>query len=302
MNLELLRSFFVIVEHGSLNKAAERLHVSQSTLSRQMHTLEQEIGGRILERGASGVALTAAGHALADGMRPLLERFAVVVGEARRLARGQRSDLRIGYLLSAAPQYLQPALATLRRLHPEVKVRLLDLSPGEQLEGLRKGEIDLALIGNARSLLAREFFVRRIALLPVLVVLPETHPLAARAALSLSDLRGELFVGANEKDVPGHNQWVVQLCRRARFRPRFVLDADSLTHGLATVVTEGAVSLQPEHVRSMKVPGVVFRPLRDPIAQWELLVAWQRGKLAEPVRAILDALPSPRAPASSTAT
>ncbi|ACB75514.1 LysR family transcriptional regulator [Opitutus terrae] len=294
MNLDLLRSFFAIVDQGSLNKAAERLHVSQSTLSRQMHALEHEIGGRIFERSASGVALTATGHALHDSMRPLLGRFETALGEARRLARGQRSDLRIGYLMSAAAEYLHPALAALRRTHPEVKVKLLDLSPGEQIGALRRGEIDLALLGNAGAFLSREFFVRRLALLPVFVAVADTHPLAGRRTLALADLRGELFVGADERDMPGHNQWIVQLCRRARFRPRFVLDAESLTHALATVVTEGAVLLQPDYARSMKVPGIVFRPLQDSAVKWELLLAWQRGKVADPVRAILAALPTQR--------
>ena len=64
MNLDLLRSFFAIAEFGSMSKAAEQLHVSQSTLTRQMQTLETEVGGQLMERGHSGVALTAAGHAL----------------------------------------------------------------------------------------------------------------------------------------------------------------------------------------------------------------------------------------------
>ncbi|HEY9250034.1 MAG TPA: LysR family transcriptional regulator, partial [Rariglobus sp.] len=64
-----MKSFFAIVEQGSLNKAAERLRVSQSTLTRQMQSLEQEVGGALLERSPGGVALTATGHALAEKMR-----------------------------------------------------------------------------------------------------------------------------------------------------------------------------------------------------------------------------------------
>jgi DNA-binding transcriptional LysR family regulator len=68
VNLDVLRSFFAICDFGSLSKAAEQLHVSQSTLTRQMQALEAEIGGQLLERGHRGVALTAAGHALLVGM------------------------------------------------------------------------------------------------------------------------------------------------------------------------------------------------------------------------------------------
>lgn len=292
MNLDLLRSFFAIVEHGSLNQAAERLRVSQSTLTRQMHALEHVLGGRLLERGPTGVALTAAGHALADDMRPVLASFDAVIDRTRTLASGKSATLRIGYLGSAAADYLHPALSHLRRAAPAVKVRLLDLSPGEQIAALRKGELDLALIGSAGAFLTREFFVRRIASLPVMVALADHHPLAAQSFVRLADLKRELFVGAPEHDIPGHNRWIIQLCRRAKFRPRFIGDADSLTHGLATVVTEGAVALLPDYTRRVSVPGVVFRPLQDPAARWELNVAWQRGKVSAAVRALLDGMPT----------
>jgi DNA-binding transcriptional LysR family regulator len=295
VNLDLLRSFFAIVEHGSLNKAAERLRVSQSTLTRQVHALEHTVGGRLFERETTGVALTATGHALADGMRPVLGKFDAVLDDTRKLARGQSAKLRVGYLMSAASCYLHPALAKLRASHPEVKVKLHDLSPGEQIEALRKGELDVAMVGNVGTFLAREFFVRRVASLPVLVALPENHTLAARGSIRLADLKRELFVGAPDRDMPGHNAWVGQLCRRAGFRPRFLEDSDSLAHGLATIVTDGAVALLPQYAKWATVPGVVFRPLQDAKAKWDLIVAWQRGKPSAPVRAILDALPSENA-------
>jgi len=294
VNLDLLRSFFSIVENGSLNRAADHLRVSQSTLTRQMHSLEGEVGGRIFERSASGVSLTAAGHVLFDAMHPLLAQFDAALDDARKSARGQSARLRVGYLVSAAAQYLHPSLAALRRAHPEVKVTLIDLSPGEQISALRKGAIDLALLANARTLLAREFFVRRIAIVAVFVALPESHPLASQRALKLTDLRRELFVGVNERDMPGHNAWITQLCRRVGFRPKFVVEAESLAHSLATIVSEGAVDLLPEYATKTRVPDVVYRPLRDAAASCELLVAWQRGKLAEPVKAMLETLPTVR--------
>lgn len=291
MNLNVVRAFFAIVEHGSLSRAAVQLRVSQSTLTRQMHALEHDVGGRLLERTATGVALTAGGRVFLDGMRGPLERIDAVVDETRRVVRGQHTALRIGYVASAARVYLNPALAALRRDHPEVKLKLIDLSPGEQIAALRKGELDLALLGNAGPLVAREFFVRRLATIPLLAALPEGHALAGQPSVSLAELRRELFVGAPDADMPGYNEWIGRLCRRAGFRPRFVQAAESLAHMLATTVAEDAVSLLPEYVAHGGTPGVVFRPLRDAAAKAELSVAWQRGKLATAVQAVLAALP-----------
>ncbi len=290
MNLDLLRSFFATCEFGSLSKAAEQLHVSQSTLTRQVQTLETEIGGQLLERGHRGVALTAAGHALLEGMRPVVAKADVVISEARQLARGQTSSLRIGYLMSAASEYLNPALTALRRSRPQTKVRLVDLSPADQIAALRRGELDVAVLGNINAAINREFFVRRIASLPVVVALPESHPLAAQDEIALAELRREMFLGANPDGIPGFNAWMIQLCRRAKFRPKIVENADSLTHALSLLVTENAVMLQSSLVSRFKVPGVTFRPLVSPAVKWDLQVAWQRGKIAEPVRDLVQLL------------
>lgn len=298
MNLDLLRSFFAITEFGSMSKAAEQLHVSQSTLTRQMQTLEAEIGGPLLERGHSGVALTAAGHALLDGMRPVVARADIVTSEARKLARGQSASVRIGYIMSAAGEYLNPALGALRRSHPDTKIHLVDLSPGDQIAALRRGELDVVVLGNINAAIPREFFVRRIATFPVVVALPETHPLAAGEEVALADLRKEMFVGANPDEIPGFNNWLVQLCRRGGFRPRIVENADSVTQTLSLLVAENAVALLPALVQRFQVPGVAFRPLDGSPVKWDLQVAWQRGKITAPVRELVSVLTKGR-PAGS---
>jgi len=288
--LPRLRDFLVILEEGSLNRAAARLRVSQSTLSRQMQALEAEIGGALLERTTAGVHPTNAGHALASSLPTVLAEYDSAIAEARRLARGQRDLIRVGYLGSAAQMFLNPALSALRRSHPEVKVKLLDLSPGEQIAALRKGEIDVALIGQEGTLLSKEFYTCKLATLPVIVVMPADHPLASKKQLWLKELLGERFIGTAEEDLPGRDRWITQLCRRAGFRPKFVQEATSLSNTFTLVVAEGAVTLLPAYLKNFPVAGVAMVQLSDPKATWDFLVVWQRGRTAKPLRALLDAL------------
>lgn len=290
MNLDLLRSFFAISEFGSMSKAAEQLHVSQSTLTRQMQALETDVGGALMERGHRGVALTAAGHALLDGMRPVVAKAEIVLAEARKLARGQSASVRIGYIRLAASEYLNPALAALRRSHPQTKVHLVDLSPGEQIAALRRGELDVVVLGNINAAVPREFFVRRIATFPVVVALPDTHALADGDEVALADLRKQMFIGANPLTIPSYNNWLIRLCRRGGFRPRIVENADSVTEILSFVVAENAVALLPSLVERFHVPGVTFRPVRGTAVTWDLQVAWHRGKITEPVRELVALL------------
>jgi DNA-binding transcriptional LysR family regulator len=290
MSIDRFRAFLAILEEGSLNAASARLRISQPALSRQMQGLEHELGGPLLERSATGVRPTAAGNALARRMRGVIADYDAAVAEAHQIALGQSEQLRVGYLASSAQCYLHPALGALRRAHPAVKVKLLDLSPGEQITALRRGEIDLAVIGQEGCVLAREFYTKNIATLRLLAVLPADHPLAARRAVKLADLRDMQFISTPEAEVPGRNRWVVQLCRKAGFRPKFGQEGESISHALAQIVSDGSVLLAPEYLRAFPAPAVAMIPVSDPYATWEFLIVWQRGRTGAALRALIDAL------------
>src|SRR6201987_541420 len=288
--LAQLRAFLIIMEEGSLNRAAIRLRIAQSTLSRQMQALEADIGGALLERTTTGVRPTDAGHALANSVPGVLTGFDAAMAEARRLARGQRDLIRVGYLGSTAQTFLDPALSVMRRNHPEVKVKLLDLSPGEQIAALRKGEIDLALIGQEGVLLSTEFYTQKLTTLPLVAVMPTDHSLASRKQISLKELGDERFISSLEEDLPGHNRWITQLCRRAGFRPKFVQEAVSVSNLFTLIASEGAVALVPSYLRDFPVAGVAMVELSDNRATWDFLVVWQRGRTAKSLRELIDTL------------
>ena len=289
---ELVRSFLVVLEEGSLNRAALRLHLAQSSLTRQMQALEHEIGGALLERMASGVAPTAAGNALARRMLPALAEFEAAVSEARRFARGQNSEIRVGHMRALATM-VNPALAVLRETHPAVEVQLFDMTQGEQIVALRHGDIDVGLVGQEAAVLTREFYWRRIARLPLDVAVPENHRLAEQKQVMMRELRDEMFIGAAEDAVPGRNRWVAKICRRAGFKPRFVRYGVSLANTLSLVVSEHAVAIVPDYVRQVPAPGVAVRAIVDAGATWDFLVVWQRGPTSPPMRAFLGALTVP---------
>lgn len=288
--IERLRAFFTVVAEGSVNGASVRLRRTQPALSRLMKSLEHEVGGRLLEREASGVQPTGLGHTLLQAMRPVLDAYDAALADVRRQARGLRSELRVGYLISAAQALLTPALAQLRQAHPALKLKLHDMSPREQIDALRAGELDVALTGQEGAVAARDFHSRKLCSLGVVAALSATDGLAGRASLSLKELKGRDFVGIDENEMPGRNQWMTGLCRGAGFRPRFAVVTDGITHVLSQVVSESAVTLLPEYFRAFSHPGVVFVPLLDAKARWDLIVLWQRGQAPPATRALVEAL------------
>jgi len=291
--LEQLRLFLTVVEEGSLHRAAERAHISQSAVTRQMQLLEHDLGGRILERTSTGVHLTTGGHALAQKAKLLLDDYDSSMGNVRRLVRGESNQLRIGYLASAGQEYLGEPIRALRRVHPKVKMKMIDLTPGEMITALRRGEIDLALTYLGMDLLSRDFYTRKIDDVLSVVVLPIDHQLASQKQIPISQLKDERFLQVAETCAPGYNQRVGQFCRRfGKFRPRFapVRAFESIAESLAISGNEDSVSLNAVFVRHLKIPNVVIVPIADKGATWDVFVAWQRGKTTAPVRALIDAL------------
>lgn len=292
--LDKLRLFLVVLEEGSLRRAAERLHISQSAITRQLQQLEDDLGGRVLERTAAGVRPTSGGHALAEKAKSILTNYDSTMAEVRRLVRGEGDRLRIGYVASAVQEYLSPSVSALRRTHPKVKIKMLDLTPAEQIIALRRGEIDLALTAEGVDLLSRDFYTHKLATVQSLVVLPLDHRLAAQKQVFISELKDESFVGAPDNVAPGYSQKIVRFCRRfGKFTPRLISigPATSLAEGLVLAANEGAISLHPTFISHLGIPNVVMVPIADTGATWDLFVVWQRGKTAGPLRALLDGLP-----------
>src|SRR5258707_14913618 len=201
--LAQIRSFLTVVEEGSLHRAAARLRISQPALSRQMQALEHELGGRLLERMSTGVRPTAGGQALAKRMGAVLASYDLAMSDTRRALRGETDQVRIGYLPSAAKQYLSGPLMEVRRSHPKTVLKLVDLFPGEQIIALRAGEIDIGITNESGELLAGEFYTRKLAEMRSYVAVPEQHRLATQDRVRLSDLKGEFFVSWDARQAPG---------------------------------------------------------------------------------------------------
>jgi DNA-binding transcriptional LysR family regulator len=181
--IEKIQAFLVVIGEGSVNRAATKLHMAQPALSRQIQSLENELGGRLLERRTSGVMPTGLGLLLASSMRPVLSSYSASLAEVRREARGLRSELRVGYLQTATQSLLSPAIGRLQEEHPDIKLKLHDLSPREQIEGLRAGNLDIALIGQEGKVAASDFHSQKLCSLNVCAALARGDKLSGRQSI-----------------------------------------------------------------------------------------------------------------------
>jgi DNA-binding transcriptional LysR family regulator len=142
LDLTKLRAFVTLAEYLHFGRAAEALHLTQPGLSRQIQTLERQLGARLLERDRRNVALTEAGRQLLEDALPLLETVNATRQRVARAARGPRR-LVVGFRAGVIPT---PAIAALCELHPDLVVDVKRLEWDDQEPNLLSGQVDIAYV------------------------------------------------------------------------------------------------------------------------------------------------------------
>jgi len=278
MELRHLRYFVAVAEELSFTRAAEKLHLAQPSLTRQIHNLEEELSVRLLDRTKNQVSLTEEGKSFLVDARRLVALSLESVKAVQRISRGEFGQLNLGYLFKFNFDLLPATLATFYQTCPEMAVNLFDMTPGEQLRALEARKIDLGFIGlrpSATSEAADALVWECVAHHDVVVVLPAHHPLAKKNKIKWTDLETMFFVAMSEESHPGSRDWLTGLCQKVGFTPRILQDV-ALESGLMTFVAEGlGVTLAREQIEKLPHPGVVFRPLAVPVKA-DYWIAWHR--------------------------
>lgn len=194
MELRHLRGFLAVAEELHFGRAAERLHIEQSPLSRTIKELEEDLGAQLFVRTTRSTRLTRAGHEFLVHARRILPMVQQARDSTQAVANGYQRQLRIA-LSDALPSPCLPALlARCREQEPEVEVRMFEMPFSEQFRGLHDGLYDVGLnqvgdVGDA--LVARPVWHD-----PLRVVLPERHPLLNHSQVPLGEiLRYPLVLG-----------------------------------------------------------------------------------------------------------
>lgn len=291
-SLARLSCFIAVAEELHFGRAAERLHMTQPPLSRQIQQLETELGVQLIDRTTRSVTLTPAGVAFLPDARRILQLAEGAALTVKRVPAGDLGTVVIGFTAASAHAILPRLLDKAREQLPDVKLELREMVSSVQIEGLMTGELDL---GMARPPLKRPGIVSRPLLHEQLVAaLPVKHPLAGMSRqLTLNDLDGQDMIMYSPVQARYFHELLISTFTIAGATPRYVQYVTQV-HTMLVLVRSGiGVALVPASATTLHPEGVVFRSIgafrERPV---ELDAAW-RGDSTNPAlhRVLRDVLP-----------
>ena len=274
MELRHLRYFVAVAEELHFGRAAARLHIAQPPLSQQILRLEAELGVELLRRNRRSVQVTDAGRLLLEHAKPLLAQADHLEQLLRHASQGEVGRLSVGFVGSASYEALPRILREFRDRHPQVELRLEELTTAAQASALNGGRIDVGLV---RPPVDSSLELTPLVEERLVAALPDSHPLARRKRVPVAALADEPFVLVPRRLGTGLYDDVLAVCREAGFSPHVVQEASEMQTIVSLVSAGIGVSLVPQSVETFSPPRVAYRPLSGPNASLEIALARRPG-------------------------
>jgi DNA-binding transcriptional LysR family regulator len=262
LSLARLRVLSEVICRGSFSAAAEALSYTQSAVSQAVARLEAETGATLVVRDRRGIRPTAAGATLVQHAEAIFGQVQAAEADLAAVLGVRGGRLRVASFPSAGATLMPLALASFRVRHPDVAISLAEGEPEQIVPRLRVGELDLALLFEFPGVRERTALgLRSVPLLndPMHVALPAGHPLAAKPAVTLADLREQDWVQTSASSPCARH--VVRSCLAAGFEPHVAFESDDYQTVQGLVAVGVGVALIPRLALTQVHPGIVVRAL-----------------------------------------
>ncbi|MEM7322918.1 MAG: LysR family transcriptional regulator [Actinomycetota bacterium] len=275
MNLKRLECFVAVAEELHFHRAAERLHMAQPPLSRQVKILEEELGITLFNRSTRTVTLTEAGRFLYPGVRKLLLDAAAIERRVTEFRSGEGGILRLGFVDSSSYETMPRFLRAHRARWPKVEYELLSMSSDEQREALADGQIDLGIgraTGAGPAVDATTLQVERL-----LLAVGVDHRLADRTSAGIGETGGEPFIGFDRRISPSMHTQLSNIfaVRDIVYDP--IIEATEYTTILGLVASGQGIAIVPAGVRSFRPANLRYLDIDESDATSTLLLFSRTG-------------------------
>jgi DNA-binding transcriptional LysR family regulator len=264
VELRHLKAFVAAAELQHFSRAAEQLGIAQPALSQLIRTLEQELGLVLFKRQNRGVILTAAGHAFAPHAQQAIASSDLAVAAARQARRGEVGEIKLGYHSALLEPNLPQLLRHYFTAFPGVNVSLVDAGIRAQFDQLLGHELDLGFARVFKDHLPERLRTHRFSQCPLVLLVPDNHGLMAGFTGELASLRNERFVFLQDPTGIGLTSHTLQACRQYQLHPQDILYVPSLMSIPGLVAAGIGISVVPQTLAQLSMPGVHFIELPQP--------------------------------------
>ena len=273
--LSQIRCFVAVAEELHFNRAAERLNMTQSPLSRQIRLLEHHVGTRLIDRTSRSVRLTAAGRSFFPEAARILRLADEAAATARRVARGESGSLAIGFTASFGYALVPGFVRHLRDRLPGISLTLKELVTGAQLEALGSNQLDIGLMRPHPA--HGELQTETLGSESLMLAFPEREAAAWPKEPTLACLHGKPFLMYSPHEARYFHQLLQDCFDRAGIEPDFVEYLGQI-HTMMALVSSGiGVALIPEAASRLQFEGVALRRLvMDPGRPVKMVYAYRK--------------------------
>lgn len=282
-----LRYVVAVAEELHFTRAAERLHLTQSALTRQIAQLEESLGVRLFKRDTRHVELTAAGEVFIEEAKRVLESAHRAVALAQGTQRRDQGEIRIAYSPLVDLQVAGELKRLLASSNPTLQVSFSGMSIKQQISGILDGSypLGLAVLPVDDPALFTEVLLSQ----PLAAVLPTAHRLARKRHIDLRDLDDDLIVWIPPSLHSSFYAHFMAWCRSAGYHPTVAQEATGIAECLQFVADGIGISFAAESVRRLQFPGVVIRRVWSPSFLVETGLICRRDNKSTVLQQILKA-------------
>jgi DNA-binding transcriptional LysR family regulator len=286
MELRHLRYFRMVATELHFGRAAEKLHIAQPPLSKQIQQLEIELGFELFARTKRSVALTPAGEVFLIEVDRIFKNLDRAIDIGRKTSRGELGQISIGFVGSATYNILPVMLQQFRDRYPHVQIELHELTTDRQLIWLREGKIDLGLIRP--PIIDSDVTVEIVFEEPLIVALPVNHRLATVESIDLSLLVTEPFILFPRQLAPGLYDPIITICRAAGFSPMVVQECIQIQTIISLVSANMGVSIVPKSTQDIQRQGVIYKSILDDTPVAAIALIWRTNDNSPTVAKLLE--------------
>lgn len=287
MDIKTLKSFMAVAKHQSFSEAARELYTVQPAISRQVSSLETELGVVLFNRTSREVTITPAGEQLLKDGAVILALAEQAKIQVKRAHDGQIGTLNIAHLSSACLTFMTTLVRSYKEKFPHVHVSLFEMTVTEQIEAFNNDRIDIGFSRPLPSAIADDFISHNIYIDKLVAIVNQSHALADRQTIDLVQLKDEKFVIFNRDEALGLFDETITLCKQAGFSPNII----SQPKHMQTLVTEVAaglgVAVAPYCVRKLYSDGCHFMALNHVSTQIPVHIQYKKNNNSATVAAFV---------------